>query len=507
MKNRVYVIFGAGNAGKELAGVFPEPISYFVDNDPKKWGTHLNGILINKPEKLLQENKDNLRIFIASIYFDQIKSQLDAMQFENKKHYFNIVPYYSLLNKRNFLDTINLRLENTNKHGRKSLDFVDRLQLIFEIQEEFVSRQDNNRILIVVDSRELDANWVERVQYWLKELFKLKVLLTTIDISAKKDKLEGIARKYKSLGYSRLLYLGQDSSDIEALGKLFDYFYSVNQAFNLCDKKSWIDYMYHIVTNLGFIYKKVSVVVPNYNYDQYLCRRLRTIIDQQYPIYEILFLDDASSDESVIIAESLLEEYCGLKQVIINNKNSGSVFKQWKKGIEAMQGDYIWIAEADDYASPLMLSNLMMSFVTDKNVVMSFCDSMFVDSKGEWEGFSSDARVQLIQDDGLAGGIYDGKEFVRQYLSEFNPMPNVSAVVMKRASVRKNDLEKTSAFKQAGDWYFYLRMLMVGKVAYHMTPMNFFRRQSRAATINMNLEEHQQELNIVARTIEKILHG
>jgi SAM-dependent methyltransferase len=82
MENKLYVIFGAGNAGKELASVLPEPISYIVDNDPKKWGTYLNGILINKPEKLLQENKDNLRIFIASMYFDQIKDQLVAMGFE-----------------------------------------------------------------------------------------------------------------------------------------------------------------------------------------------------------------------------------------------------------------------------------------------------------------------------------------------------------------------------------------------------------------------------------------
>jgi hypothetical protein len=132
---------------------------------------------------------------------------------------------------------------------------------------------------------------------------------------------------------------------------------------------------------------------------------------------------------------------------------------------------------------------------------------MFVDSKGEWEGFSSDARIQLIQDGGFVGGIHDGKEFVRKYLSDFCSIPNVSAVIMKKASVRQEDLKKISTFKQCGDWYFYLRLLMEGKVAYHMTPMNFFRRQSRAATINMKQDEQQQELSIITRTIEKILHG
>ncbi len=508
MDNKVYVIFGAGNAGQELVDVFPESISYIVDNDPKKWGTYFNGILINNPEMLLQENKKDLRIFIASMYFDQIKSQLDAMGLKNKKHYFNIVPYYSLLSGRTFLDAINLKLETADEHGRNSsVDIVDRLQMIFEIQEEVISRQDNDRIMLVTNSNEYDAEWAKNVQYWLKELFKIKVILITADILVEKDQLEDNIRKFKSLGYSRLLYLGQHSSEADSLGMHFDNFYYVDTTLKLCDKKSWIDYMYQIVNQLGFTYEKVSVVVPNYNYDQYLRRRLRTIIDQQYPIYEIVFLDDASSDASVMLAEDLLDEYSGLKQIIVNDENSGSVFKQWKKGIEALQGDYVWIAEADDYASLLMLPNLMKSFVTEENVAMSFCDSMFVDSQGEWEGFSSDARVQLIQDSGFVGGIQNGREFVKKYLSKFCSIPNVSAVVMKKTSVKQEDLEEISTFKQCGDWYLYLRLLMEGKVAYHVTPMNFFRRQSRAVTTNTNQDGQQQELALVARAIEEILHS
>ena len=47
---------------------------------------------------------------------------------------------------------------------------------------------------------------------------------------------------------------------------------------------------------------KVSVIVPNFNHAQYLGERLRCLFDQTYPPHEIIFLDDASTDESVKLA-------------------------------------------------------------------------------------------------------------------------------------------------------------------------------------------------------------
>ena len=102
--------------------------------------------------------------------------------------------------------------------------------------------------------------------------------------------------------------------------------------------------------------KKVSVIVPNYNYAQYISRRIDYILKQTYPVYELIILDDKSSDRSIKIIEKKIneikEKLPELKvKFVENEKNSGKVISQWKKGFELATGDYVWIAEADDLSS------------------------------------------------------------------------------------------------------------------------------------------------------------
>ncbi len=102
---------------------------------------------------------------------------------------------------------------------------------------------------------------------------------------------------------------------------------------------------------------KFSVVVPNYNYARYLPQRLQSIVEQTFPIYEIIVLDDASSDDSL----SVLRELQGTLAGAVtrgSGGNSSSVFRQWLKGVELAGGDHVWIAEADDLSAPGFLAGL-----------------------------------------------------------------------------------------------------------------------------------------------------
>ncbi len=94
----------------------------------------------------------------------------------------------------------------------------------------------------------------------------------------------------------------------------------------------------------------MSAVIPNYKYEAYIAERLRSVFDQDYPLRQVVVLDDASPDGSVAEIRKTAEAAGRDIELIINEKNSGSPFPQWRKGVELAKGDYVWIAEADDVA-------------------------------------------------------------------------------------------------------------------------------------------------------------
>ncbi|QQZ10274.1 CatB-related O-acetyltransferase [Heyndrickxia vini] len=93
IKDKSIIIFGTGKGGKLtsfILNTFQIHDYYFVDNNPLN-----QGVLINKqvksPEYLLQQDKKNIIILVASSYSSEISAQLDRWGFQRKKHYFSIL--------------------------------------------------------------------------------------------------------------------------------------------------------------------------------------------------------------------------------------------------------------------------------------------------------------------------------------------------------------------------------------------------------------------------------
>jgi glycosyltransferase involved in cell wall biosynthesis len=121
---------------------------------------------------------------------------------------------------------------------------------------------------------------------------------------------------------------------------------------------------------------KVSVVIPNYNHAKYLDARIDSVINQSFQDFEIILLDDASSDDSVNIIRKYLD-YPNI-QFIQNDKNSGSPFSQWQKGVSLASGTYVWIAESDDIADFRLLETLVKLLDSNPKVVLAYCQSSYI---------------------------------------------------------------------------------------------------------------------------------
>lgn len=233
--------------------------------------------------------------------------------------------------------------------------------------------------------------------------------------------------------------------------------------------------------------KKVSVVVPNYNYGKYLKKRVQSILKQTYPIYELIILDDASTDGSAELArEMVLDLKVAHPEMRVrfvgNGKNSGKAMKQWKKGFELAEGDFVWIAEADDLCSRKFLEEVMKGF-DDSKVVISYAESMIINKSGviivpnfRW------SRDKEKTGHFKRSYIKDGKDEIREIMAIRCTIPNVSGVVFRKKAVKNKDLEKAIEFTQVGDWYLYLKMLKNGKIAYNKKALNKFRVHGGSAT-------------------------
>ncbi len=91
----------------------------------------------------------------------------------------------------------------------------------------------------------------------------------------------------------------------------------------------------------------LSIVVPNYNNDQYIEECLESILDQTYKNIEIVIIDDASTDNSISILKQYANKYDCIK-VIYNQKNCG-VTRNRDTAIKNCLGKYITTLDSDDY--------------------------------------------------------------------------------------------------------------------------------------------------------------
>ena len=248
--------------------------------------------------------------------------------------------------------------------------------------------------------------------------------------------------------------------------------------------------------------KRVSVVVPNYNYEKYFDKRIDTILEQTYPIYELIVLDDASTDGSVAIIEEKLaevrEKYPDLQiKFVVNQTNSGKAMLQWKKGFEMATGDYVWIAEADDLCSRRFLKETMKGF-DDPEVVLSYTESKLINANGlmlvpnfRW------SRDREKTGHYKSSYVRGGRREVEEIMAIRCTIPNVSAVVFKKSDKIPylQYFDEAEKFLQVGDWYFYAKVLEYGKISYNKKSLNKFRIHGKSKTASAKKDEkHYEEI-------------
>jgi len=247
---------------------------------------------------------------------------------------------------------------------------------------------------------------------------------------------------------------------------------------------------------------KVTVITPNYNHARYLPKRLDSIVDQTFRDFELIILDNASTDHSREVIESYTKD--PRVRAFFNAENNGSTFKQWNLGLSHAKGGYIWFAEADDYADPLLLETLVDRLDRHPNVGLAFCQSWAVDEDcNKLSSWLEVLKLQYQSSHWLTDYVNSGHDECTDYLFLHNSIPNASAVLLRREVLDRAG-GVAHDMQLAGDWMTYVNVLSISDIAFVSAPLNYFRQH--VATVRSRLAQKKvprRETRRVQRVLAK----
>lgn len=183
----------------------------------------------------------------------------------------------------------------------------------------------------------------------------------------------------------------------------------------------------------------ISIIIPVYNVENYLQECLDSIVNQDACNYEVILIDDGSTDGSSKICDEYTKYY---PQVNVIHKNNRGVSSARNTGLDVAKGEWIWFVDADDYVADSSL--LILSATTQCD-----CDLIFHGLNREFENGNliteyHDEEYKLCKDD-----------FLTSHSSYQNGMLLFSSKI-----IRDNDIRYSRDIKMGEDLEFQYKYLL-----------------------------------------------
>lgn len=240
-------------------------------------------------------------------------------------------------------------------------------------------------------------------------------------------------------------------------------------------------------SNKQTIEPKVSIVFTSYNHREYLCQALDSLLCQTFKDFELIIVDDCSTDGS----QEVLKTYDDPRiRLFLKDKNSGSYVISSNYGASMARAPYIIFAQCDDWAEPRQLERLVTE-MEKHNVGVVFSCSNMVDEKGNCIGTDFEGREPLFKEKNANDNTIR-KDEAGQYLTKACVIPNLSAALIK-TSVYKELKGLSADYKVLADWDFWLRASLITDFFYIREPLNNFRQHSTTIRSSIKMKKQLSE--------------
>lgn len=219
---------------------------------------------------------------------------------------------------------------------------------------------------------------------------------------------------------------------------------------------------------------KVSIVIPSYNRANFISDTLESIIRQSFKDFEILFIDDGSTDNSPEIVNNFIEKDYRVKYFRQANSER-AVARSY--GISLSNSQYLCLVDSDDLWYPNKLERQVELMDANPELVFSYASVNRIDFNNK--RLPSSPR----QHEGYSGWVF-------YKLLQRNFIPSVTPMI--RTEILKKIGKQVTEFIPYEDWDFWLRISRKGKFLHIKEPLGDYRIHPQQSVQNVNPEKIEE---------------
>ncbi len=220
---------------------------------------------------------------------------------------------------------------------------------------------------------------------------------------------------------------------------------------------------------------KVSVIIPAYNTEAYIEKAIKSALDQTFNDIEVIVVDDASTDKTVEIAKSFIDERL---KVIVNQQNVGAAAAR-NRALKTATGEWIAVLDSDDWYALERLEKLVL-LANEKNADMIADDIYFIND-GETSPWST-----LIQESGKGIDKIFQVDIVYFVETDIFGEPGLhlglSKPLFKREFLLQHGIEYDEEIRMGQDYWLDLKCLIKG-ARFFLEPKPYYFYRSRPGSL------------------------
>lgn len=238
-------------------------------------------------------------------------------------------------------------------------------------------------------------------------------------------------------------------------------------------------------------YSAVSVIIPLYNAEKYIAECLESVLTQTFSNFEVIVVDDCSTDNSVQIVKNYIPRFGGRLTLLHTEKNSGGGSVPRNKGLNFSRGEYVFFLDSDDVLSGTALEE-MYSLAKDFEADVVYCEKNY---EAEAEG----GNLRLVTHQ--RGTLVERPTFAPEELSkrvedlmQRDIWGSPWSKFVRRNFLIENDITFPNIFP-CEDYFWTLHLLFTAKKFLRTPSAVYFWRQTESSAIR-GKKTVQQKVNL-----------